>query len=1093
MINEDIYEKILRQRGIQAGFAPKEADKQEEAQQPAEFGLSAGQMGMWFLQQMKPDSPVYNNPSAMKIEGKLDLNALTLAVRMLTKEYETLRTGFRVNEGKMVQYIKEQIDCSIHQIDCEGQDYETIKRKMNELAREPFDLEADDLFRVYLLRVSEEENYLLINIHHIISDGWSKGILLEKLSAIYKTYAEKKEWTPCKTRVHYSSYVKWQSEWLAGKAGQEALQFWEEELKDRPPVLNLVPDKVRGQIQSGKGGITEFSVLEETYQKVKVLCQQNSLSPFIFLLGVMNVYLYKYTAQKDILIGTPIAGRNKKEFEDVSGYFVNSIVMRNKLNEKESFLSFAKKVKKSSIRAYQNQDIPFNLLVEKLNPVRELSYSPIFQVMMQFDNAPVPELNLGDLKLIPESLDTGSSQVDLSVTFWEEGKILKGTFEWDSALFDEERIQNMIVNWKTLLDGILAHPEKPVSSFGLLSEDQYQKMIYDWNATEYQLPKTDVLEYLRLNAELIGEETAVLHGEEKITYQELEQRSGKLAAVLREKGVRKGRMVALCMESSIQYIVALYGILKAGGIVVPIDSTYPEKRIQAMMEELEDPVLLTSSKHTLKLILYKKELLTIESLLEVCRQSESLHVRTEETDVLCVIFTSGSTGNPKGVMLSYESMKNLVQSFIHSYDVTKNDHIMSISGIASASFIGEILPAVSAGAMLVLPKMETVLDVESLETYMEQQKITILSTVPSMIGRLNQYGKLPECTRVLLSGGESIQPSHVVQLKKVKIANGYGLTESGICNTYKLTEVEQLNESNLSNVGKPVINNAIYVLDKDKKPVPPYVCGEIYVGGISLSLGYLNQNELTKEHFIDNPFAKGKLLKTGDMGYFLTDGDLMFIGREDRQVQLRGFRIELSEIERALEKHAGVKETAAVFEEKEQFLAVYYTTDFGIAVSPEQVIHWLQEQLPAYMIPKYGICIEKMPYNKNGKIAYNELLLLGAQNKKHDILKEKPQTDTEKMLAELWKKYLKEEDIGIKDNFFDIGGHSLMLSQIYNELKQVSKAELKIVNLFQYPTICQLAAFLDQQDEGKEEKAKERGKKQRNAYAKPLFNRNRKN
>ena len=1086
LIKEELYAKILKERGIKT-VAPEESI---EATDMTEYDLSAGQMSIWFLQQMKPDSPVYNNPSAMKLEGKVNSEALNQAVSILTKEYETLRTGFRLDAGTPVQYIKESIDCKIREIDCIGYEESSVRQKMNELASEPFHLEEDILFRVYLLKVTEEIQYILINIHHIISDGWSKGILLKKLSDIYGALVKEKAWNVSRKRTHYREYVKWQKDWLASDAGKQSLQYWKETLEDRPAVLNLAPDKVREKIQSGKGGIIEFFVKEETYCILKDLCKNNSLSPFLFLLSVMNIYLYKYTVQKDILIGTPIAGRSRQEFEDVSGYFVNSLVLRNKLDENQSFLSFAKKVKKNTVKAYQHQDIPFNLLVEKLNPVRELSYPPLFQVMLQFDNSPVPEMNLGNLTLKPVSLDTGVSQVDLSVTFWEDERLLKGTFEWDCALFDEDRIVDMIASFKNLLNDVIKQPEKAICSYQILPQEQYQKMVYGWNETACELPKETVLEQLTRNAVKRGSKIAVLHGKQSISYQELEEKTNQLSYVLKKKGVCKGRYVALCLESSIDYIIAVYGILKAGGILVPMDTTYPEKRIQSMMELLPDPLIITAKKDAIKLIRYKQQLHIIESLLIENAKVQADIVQPQGLDTLCVIFTSGSIGNPKGVELSYDSMKNLVESFVKSYDVTQEDHIMSISGIASASFIGEILPAISHGAMLVLPDMETVLNVELLGNYMEEHKITILSTVPSMIGRLNQSKCLPKCTRVLLSGGESLLPSHVDQMKNVEIANGYGLTESGICNTYKLTKVEELGAERTADVGKPVINNMIYVLDKDRRPVPPLVLGDIYVGGISLANGYLNQEELTRERFLENPFAEGRLLKTGDIGYFLPDGDLFFVGREDRQVQLRGFRIELGEIEKALELHAGVKEIAAVLLPKEECLVVYYTTQNGIRITGSQVTYWLKEQLPVYMVPKYCISLEQMPYNQNGKIDYKNLPPVKEQEKKHEVLKEQPQTENEKMIARIWRKYLKIENIGVNENFFDIGGHSLLLSQVFYELKQEIKTELKIVNLFQYPTIRQLAVFISQEQEEKDEKkVKERAAKQRNAYGKRLFKR----
>ncbi len=1084
LIREDLYKRILEEQGIKENISEELVRESYEER----YDLSAGQMGIWFLQQMKPRSSVYNNPSAMKLKGKIYLEALNQAIILLSKEYETLRTGFCLDGNKPIQYIRKSIEFKICEIDCMGYGENQVRNKMNELARKPFDLEKDILFRVYLLKVAEETHYFLINIHHIISDGWSKRILLKKLSEIYGKIIENNMWRVCEQRTHYRDYVKWQTDWIRTNTGKQALQYWKMNLAERPAALNLTPDKVREKIQSGKGKITEFSVRRKKYSKLKELCRNYSLTPFLFLLSVMNIFLYKYTGQKDILIGTSIAGRNNKKFEDIFGYFVNILVLRNRLDEKQSFLSFAKKVKKGSIKAYQYQNTPFNLLVEELNPVRDLSYPPLFQVMLQFEGEVKSKIEMGNLIGRPVSLDTGESQVDLSVTFWEDEEVLKGTFEWDSVLFEENRIINMIENFNNLLSEIIEDPNMQICEYQILPQKQYQKMIYQWNATSYKLSKRNVLEQFERNVIEYGNKIAVIHGKQSISYRELGEKANKLSFVLKKRGVCKGRYVALCLESSIEYIIAIYGVLKAGGILAPIDITYPEKRIQSIIETMPSPLIITAKKNVIKLICCKKQLYIIEDLLveEAGQKLES--TRPQEMDTLCVIFTSGSTGKPKGVELSYLSMKNLVESFIKSYNVTQDDHVMSISGIASASFIGEVLPTLSCGAMLVLPDMEITLHIELLESFMKKQRITILSTVPSMIGRLNQDGRIPECTRLLLSGGERLLPSHVNQIKDVKIANGYGLTESGICNTYKITSAEILRGNKAANVGKPVINNKIYVLDKDRKPVPPFVLGDIYIGGISLAKGYLNQKELTEECFIENPFALGKLVKTGDTGFFLFNGDLIFTGRKDRQVQLRGFRVELDEIEKALEIHTGIKEAASVLLPKEECLAVYYTTEKDMQITEGQIIYWLRQQLPSYMIPKYCIYLEQMPYNQNGKICYKNLPLTNKQEKQHEVVKEQPQTEIEKVIANIWKNSLKLENIGIDENFFDIGGHSLMLSQVFSEIRQQIKMELTIVNLFQYPTIRQLAAFVNQGQECQdEEQVKERGIKQRTSYKKQLF------
>ena len=1079
MINKELYDELLKKRGIKTD----KAEVTEKDYEITEYDLSDGQKGMWFLQQMEPDNPVYNNPSAMKLNGKVDIDALNKTMMLIVKEYETLRTGFKTVAGVPKQFLKDNVDHKVKVIDVRGYDEKTVELKLNELAKKPFSLEKDDLFRVYLLVESDEVSYLLINIHHIISDGWSKNILLKKMSDIYNTIKSGKEWSVSNDRSHYYDYVRRQSQWLASDQGKKALEYWKELLADKPAELCLAPDKNRNSIHMGKGCIKKFDVRQDVSLKVKELCRKELITPFLFFVSVMNVYLYKYTSQKDIVIGTPVAGRNMQEYEDVSGLFVNSIVLRNRIDETLPFIEYAKSVKMNAIKAFKNQNVPFSEVVKSTNPVRELNYSPLFQVMMQFDDSIVDNVCLGDIELKPMMLDTGASQVDLSVSFWEEDEQIKGSFEWNSSLFDDERAEDMICNFNCLLERIVERPDSQLSSYKVLSDEQYKKMVYDWNDTSYELIEDNVIEQFERVASERKNEKAVLYGDNSISYTELLKRTNSMAYALKNAGVYKDRHVVICNDKSIDFIIAVYSVIKAGGIVVPIDSTYPEKRIHYIIDSLNDPLIIAGTKEALKLVYYKERILSFEHLSTGDGSDDFCNAEVKGNDTLCIIFTSGSTGIPKGVELSYDCIKNLVWSFVRSYDATCDDSIMSISGIASASFIGEIFPAISIGAKLVLPDMNMILNVDRLIDYMEKNRVTILSTVPSMIGRLNSE-RLPVSVRIILSGGEALLSSHIDNMKNVKIANGYGLTESGICNTYKLSEVETLNDGIIANVGKPVINNKVYVLDGDMNPVPPYVLGEICVGGLSLASGYYNHKELTEKRFYKDPFSDGLVLRTGDIGYFLPDGDLIFVGRKDRQVQIRGFRIELGEIEKALESFAGIKEAAAVHIEEDESIAVYYTVHNDAKITYNQVIHWLKTQVPNYMIPRYCILIDEMPYNQNGKIDYKSLPSVEGMVNKHSVLKVQPRSNTEKLIMNIWKEKISGVDIGIDDNFFDVGGHSLLLSEVYNDLQPKIDQKLEIVDLFRCPTVRQLAAFIDRTHDNREdEAARKRGLNQRNAFS----------
>jgi amino acid adenylation domain-containing protein len=1082
MIDKRLYDQILWRRGIEL----KSQSDTSEREASEAFPLSYGQLGIWFLQQLHPGDPIYNNPSAFLLKGRLDVALFEKSMARVVKMHPALRTGIKIVGDQLRQHIKPFAGFRVEHIDMSADHVsdEALEREVNRLASQGFDLLRDDFIRTYLLKKSDDEYIALINMHHIISDGWSKGVLLRDLSESYLQLSRGAGEVEEK-RISYGAYVSDQRQYLTNGTGKAAEAFWWDYLAGAPKMLDLVPYQIRGNRQSGKGGIIGFDIDGAVYERIRNYCTEKRVTSFMFLLAVMNIFLYKISGQRDLLVGTPVAGRTRKAYENMVGLFVNSVVMRNTVNEKTAFESFLRDVKRNAIRVYANQEYPFNLLVEKLNPQRELSFHPVFQVMMQFDNAPLPPMRVGGLELTPMQVDTEIAQVDLSVTFWEQDGRLKGSFEYSSDLFDEDKIRCFIPYFQNLLREVVSDPTRAISAYKLLDKAGTQNVLYDWNRTETVRSGVSLLDRIKRNAREVPYDTAVIHGTAWIDYKTLLEKTEQAVAVL-GKAVQDGSYIALFLESSIEYVIALLAVMASKAAAVPLDVTSPVKRVTAQLARLGDPVVITSRGQRNQLHDYTGPKLVFEDVL-VAPASDAIKpapAAAVEDDLLCCIFTSGSTGVPKGILLEHRSILNLVDSFIHSYNVTGRDCLMSVSGLASASFIGEIYPILCAGGTLVLPEMETLLDTGNFINCMRENNVSILSTVPSMISRINGTPGLQESLRLILSGGESLKYSDIDHIRGVKIANGYGLTESGICNTCKITQAGEGFE--VSNIGKPLINNRVYILDDCLGPVPPYVTGEIFIGGEGLAREYLNDRALTEQRFLPDPFHQGRMLRTGDTGFFLPTGEVIFLGRMDRQVQVRGFRVELSEIEKCLRSYPRITDAVAVksgHDYEEAFILAYYVTEDGQSAKQSEMVSFLRKSLPNYMIPKHFLRIGNVTYNANGKIDLNALPQWSGE--KEEALFEKPQSEEEKKIYEVWTHSLGTERIDINDNFFDIGGHSLLLSQVHEQLKGLFDKKITIVDLFNYPTIKSLAEFISQKDSGDTSLSVfARARKQRQAFAK---------
>ncbi|MBE9913477.1 amino acid adenylation domain-containing protein [Paenibacillus donghaensis] len=1097
MIDDELYLKLLRDKGIR--IPNKQGISGSGRKGP--FDLSDAQRGIWFLQQLHPESTAFNNGTALKITGKLNVESVRIAIAMILDRHEILNVNIVADQGVPRAIPRERTpDFTYLPLEEGIQSAEdpAVFDIVTRLAARKMNLDSDPLISFTLLRIREDEHVLVIAMHHIISDGWSKSVLLGEFVQLYEEAILNKPSQMQPLSLQYRDYVDWLHQQYGQSKFESDLQFWQDKLHGAPPLLELPTDYSRGTEMSGRGRIEYFQLDEELYDKVQLFCRQEQITAYTFLLTVFKTLLHRYSAAEDLLVGTPVAGRPRTELEGLIGMFVNSVVIRSKPCGSLAFSEYLGQVHREALLAFNYQHVPFDRIVERLNPAREQSYHPVFQTMFQMDNIPVPQMEVGDIRLSVIPVDAGFSQNDLTVSCWEERTKLKGTFEFSTDLFTSATIRRWISSFIQLIRSVLADPKEVLERHAVLDDEHYRMLIHEWNATESPEPQIHFIRRIGQMMQDNPELCAILEGETSISYGELEAKVQRISRQLLSKKDSCQKPVVVCLPSSTRYVAACLAISHTGGIVVPVDPGQPKERIHAILNELGIYYIITEARYARELSLTGTNCITLDDIETTTSETQALQGEkwganelsggADADGLAYIVFTSGTTGVPKGVMLEHRSIDNLVHSFISSYKVEKADRMLPVTSVASSSFIGESLPILAAGGTLVLPERDTLLHPARLNQYMEKHQVTILSTVPSMLRRLNDEGGAPATLRLILSGGENLLPAHVDHLKGIPIVNGYGLSESGVCSTYSTfkSDSEDFRRA-ASSLGRPVANQQVYVLDHLLQPVPIGVRGQICISGRGLARGYLNRPDLTHRKFTDHPFLPGeKLLLTGDYGSWTTSGELTFAGREDRQVQIRGYRIELDEVESHLNACPEIAE--AVVHPKPDHegnlqLVAYYTLRIPRSFAAEQLSTWLEARVPIYMKPSAYIEMESIPWNLNGKLNTVALPDPVKAGERLSTVYDKPVTATEKQIAHVWKEVLHTDSFGVTDNFFDLGGHSLLLAKVLDRLNQQFDDRLTLISLFKYPTVRSLAAYLnEEQEDPSTATIQEKAEKQKNAF-----------
>ena len=1031
--------------------------------------LSSAQQRLWFLDRLDPNNSLYNVPAAVLMQGPLCVASLRRSLNEIVRRHEALRTTFAAQDGQPVQIIAPALELEQPLIDLavlpEGERARERERLAAEEARAPFDLTAGPLVRAKLLRQGEEEHVLLLTLHHIVSDGWSMGVLIREMKALYEAYAAGRESPLPELTIQYADYTQWQKQLVESDWLREELDYWWERLAPPPPVLELPADRPRPSAQTFNGSAETLTLPADMKDSLKALSLGEGVTLFMTLLAGFKVLLQRYTGQTDIAVGTPVAGRNNVETEGLIGFFANTLVLRTDLSGDPTFRELLKRVRETALGAYLHQNAPFERLIEQLHPARDLSHTPLFQVMMALQNAHAETLELTGLSLTLLDVPTTTAKFDLLMFCEESEEGLKFTLEYNTDLFEPATIRRLLHRWQNLLAGVLAAPDARLSSLPLMGPDEQRKVLQTWNDTarDYAGPQLIHALFERQAEETPGA-VAVRAGQGSLTYRELNERANRLAHYLLTLGVGPEVLVGVLLERSAEMVVSLLAVLKAGGAYVPLDPQYPAQRMSFIVEDTRAPVLLTSEALRGHLPQHRARVVSVdEDRGEVERLSAAnpcANVLPE--DLAYVIYTSGSTGVPKGVAIAHASAATFLNWSLETFTPEQLRGVLAATSICFDLSVFELFAPLACGGTVILA--ENALQLPALASVAE---VTLVNTVPSAIAELARQRAIPVGVKTVNLAGEALPQSLVDEIFACaagveQVWNLYGPSED---TTYS-TGTSMRRGGPAVSIGRPIARTQAYILDAHMQPAVVGVAGELYLSGAGLARGYLNRPAQTAERFLPHPFSAKpgeRLYRTGDLARYLPDGRIEFLGRLDNQVKIRGFRIELGEIESALAAHAAVEKAVVVARDEggAKSLVAYLVARGGEPPTSEELRAHLRERLPVYMMPSAFVLLDTLPLTPNGKVNRRALPALDAERR--DVAKAyvAPRDATEEALARIWSEVLKRGHVGVNDDFFELGGHSLLATQAMTKLTQQFGVELPLRAIFESPTVAELAAAVE--------------------------------
>jgi amino acid adenylation domain-containing protein len=1029
--------------------------------------LSYAQQRLWFIEELTPGRTVYHIPVAVRIQGSLDLQALERVFNAIVHRHESLRTHFGVVDGEPHQIIEPPSSLRLPVLDLNSiaedeRENEALRITLEEI-QTPFDLKQGPLFRVKLLGLAEDDFVLVAAMHHIVSDGWSLGVLMREVSALYEAFSAGRPSPLPELPVQYADYAAWQRKWLQGKVLEKQISYWKQQLAEAE-TLDLPMDKAKARpaLASNRGAAEIVALTPEVTEGLRKVGRRHGTTMYMTVLAAFQVLLARYSGQRDIAVGSPVAGRRRSELEGLIGFFINTLVLRSRISGGMTFSQLLGQVRETTLQAYAHQDVPFEKLVEVLQPERDLSRTPLFQVMFVLQNAPQSGLTLGKAKLASFPLGGNTAKFDLTLNLGEVESGLQGGLNYNTDLFTEAGAKRMLGHWHGLLSSLIAEPERPIGELSILNQEEGTQLLLEWNHTAADYPQRCVHELFAEQAARTPHATAVEFEGRTMSYAELNRCANQLAHHLRRLEVGPEVRVGICLERSFEMVVGLLGILKAGGAFLPMDPSYPSERLEYVLQDGQVPVLLTQERFLSRFENTPVRVLALDAAEDTLAEESGENPANTAgvQNLVYVIYTSGSTGRPKGAMNVHGGLSNRLLWMQQHYGLNAADRILQKTAFTFDVSVWEFFAPLIAGARLVMARPGGHQDPEYLSAVIRESQTTIAHFVPSMLSvwlEEKTAGSCASLQRVICSGEAlSLETQEEFRSKlEAELHNLYGPTEASIEVTFWHCREDR--DLSFVPIGKPIANTGVYVLDADGQPVPVNVKGELYLGGVGLARGYLNQPELTAEKFIPNSFSGvsgARLYRTGDQVRWHADGVLEFLGRLDHQVKLRGYRIELGEIESALREQDGVKEAAVLLREdhEDKRLVAYVVMKDG--KTTEALREGLRQRLPEHIVPTGWVELEQLPLTASGKLDRRALPAPGRESRRNYIA---PRNEKEERLAEIWSQVLRVERIGVEDNFFDLGGHSLLAVRLCAAIRNRMNCDLSLIDVFQYPTIAKMA------------------------------------
>ena len=1058
------------------------------------FPASFAQQRLWFLDQFEPGSPYYNIPTAVRLDGPLDLGAFEATIQEIIRRHESLRTTFARRGGDLVQVVSPELRLAVPVVDLSGLPASERDAEANRLVREeacrPFDLARGPLLRILLLRLDAQRHIVALTMHHVVSDGWSMGVLVSEIAAIYAALTQGLPSPLPELPVQYGDYSEWQQERMRSGALRSQLDYWKRQLAGEIPVLRLPSDRPRPAIYTSRGASLSVTFPRELTDGLTALARQEGGTLFMVLAAGFAALLHRYTSQTDITLGTPVAGRNRAEIEGLIGCFINTLVLRADLSGGPSFRELLRQVRETTLDAYANQDVPFEMLVDALQPERAMSHTPLFQVMLILQNAPVAARPVPGLSLRQLEIHTGTSTFDLTLSIAESGAGLEVSAEFNTDLFDEATIASLLAHFQVLLRGAVHSPGLSLSRLPLLTGGEERKLLLEWNDTTrpYRLDQCiheliEVQAAIRPDAiavsvpalETAGEpaEGTALLSPGILTYRDLNRNANQLAHYLRKLGVRPEMPVGICLERSLAMIVSVLGVLKAGGAYLPLDPSYPSDRLQHMLSDSKVEVVLTQRKLLSLLPESAARAVCVEDWTDIGGEAgEDSSSAATPANLAYIIYTSGSTGQSKGVMVQHRSLVNACLAWEDGYRLDSTHVHLQMAAFSFDVFSGDLVRALSTGGKLVLCPREILLDPARLLEVMHAEKVNTAEFVPAVLRQavqhLEQTGDSLDFFRLLICGSDAWFADEYRRFRRLcgpdtRLINSFGLTEAAIDSSYFESESVVLSTGQMVPIGRPFANTRLYVLNERLELAPRGVPGELCVAGPNLARGYLSRPDLTAGKFVPDPFAAHpgeRLYRTGDQARFLPDGNLELLGRLDSQVKIRGCRIETGEIESVLGQHAAVRQAVVIPQDGAsglKSLVAYVQPHRDATVAAAELRRFALEKLPEYMVPAGFQFVDSLPLAPNGKVDRNALPPFDWSQIPAEEDYVAPRTPVEEMLAFIWMQVLGARRVGVHDNFFALGGHSLLATQVISRIRDAFQVELPLRHVFEAPTVATLA------------------------------------